>query len=121
VAAAVEMLDRLEELNKRWQEKGEVNIGIGVGINSGSVVVGNIGSPERMDYTVIGEEVNLASRLESSNKEFKTRIIISENTVRAVRPGEIPAGWKIKDLGDTQVRGLVERVKIYTLIKENAL
>jgi len=118
VAAAVEMLDRLEELNKQWQEKGEVNIGIGIGINSGSVVVGNIGSPERMDYTVIGEEVNLASRLESLNKEYKTRIIISENTMRAVQPGEIPAGWKIKDLGDTQVRGLAERVKIFTLNRE---
>jgi len=83
VAAAVEMLDRLEELNKQWQEKGEVNIGIGIGINSGSVVVGNIGSPERMDYTVIGEEVNLASRL----GEFKQRIQDPDNYQRKYYAG----------------------------------
>jgi adenylate cyclase len=115
ITAAVEMLERLEKLNQQWQEKGEAVMGIGVGINSGFVVVGNIGSPERMDYTVIGEEVNLASRLEALNKEYKTQVIISERTFRYLNQNGLPPGWEWQDIGETKVRGLLEPVKIYTL------
>lgn len=120
VAAAADMLARPEELNRRWAEKGEVTLGIGIGINSGPVVVGNIGSPERMDYTVIGEAVNLASRLEGMNKEYKTQIIISEHTARLLNENDLPAPWALQDLGEARVRDLVEPVKIYTFApKEN--
>jgi len=115
ITAAVEMLERLEKLNQQWQEKGEAVMGIGVGINSGFVVVGNIGSPERMDYTVIGEEVNLASRLEALNKEYKTQVIISERTLRYLNQNGLPPGWEWQDIGETKVRVLLEPVKIYTL------
>lgn len=115
VQTALEMLDGLEKLNKMWEERGEVTLGIGVGISTGHVVVGNIGSPERMDYTVIGEDVNLAARLESMNKEFKTRIIISGGTYSQLdhsRPGR-----KFTHLGAVPVRGFELPVDIYTVEK----
>lgn len=121
VAAAVDMLARLGELNRGWREKGEVALEIGIGSMSGPVVVGIIGSPERMDYTVIGEEVNLASRLEGMNKEYKTQIIISERTVRYLQENDLPAPWVLKELGEARVRGMVKPVKVYTLtaLQEN--
>ncbi|OPY59980.1 MAG: Adenylate cyclase 1 [Pelotomaculum sp. PtaU1.Bin065] len=114
LAASLEMLERLKELNKKWEEQGEPLFNIGVGINSGPVVVGNVGSPERMDYTIMGGEVNLASRLESMNKEYKTNIILSDRTLKYLKnkdelPGEITL------LGETSVRGMVEKVLIYTV------
>jgi adenylate cyclase len=117
VVTAIEMLERLEELNQDWKSRGEETMEIGIGINSGEVVVGNIGSPERMDYTVIGEEVNLASRLEGMNKKYNTRIIISERTARLLQESDLPEPWSLVELGEAKVRGLTEPVKIYTLTK----
>ena len=117
LAASVGMLKRLEGLNREWQERGQVTLEVGIGVNSGSVVVGNIGSPDRMDYTVIGEEVNLASRLEGMNKEYKTQIILSERTARLLREGDLPPGWVLKSLGEAKVRGMAEPVQIYTLVR----
>ncbi|MHB8157731.1 MAG: adenylate/guanylate cyclase domain-containing protein, partial [Desulfocucumaceae bacterium] len=116
VQTAIEMLDELEKLNKMWEEQGQVTLGIGVGISTGQVVVGNIGSPERMDYTVIGEDVNLGARLESMNKEFKTRIIISASTYNELdltRPGRI-----FTHLGSVKVRGFENPVDIYSVQKD---
>jgi len=115
VQTGLEMLEALEKLNREWEEKGEVTLGIGVGISTGHVVVGNIGSPERMDYTVIGEDVNLGARLESMNKEFKTRIIISGSTYSQLdqsRPGR-----KFTSLGAVPVRGFELPVEIYSVEK----
>lgn len=114
LAAAVEMVRRLEELNKGWREKGEPTMDIGIGINSGPVVVGNVGSPDRMDYTIIGEDVNLASRLESMNKEYNTRIIISDRSFRHIVNKEGLPG-ELKYLGETNVRGMVVPVGVFTL------
>lgn len=117
VAAAVDMQEQLAELNCRWAARGEPAQGIGVGINSGRVVVGNIGSPERMDYTVIGEAVNLAARLEALNKDYGTQVILSEHTFRLLAPGDVPAGWELRELGGAEVRGLAEPVRVYDLIQ----
>ncbi|MZP29370.1 CHASE2 domain-containing protein [Heliobacterium undosum] len=117
--ASKEMCDALVEMNALWKERGEPLFDLGVGLNSGPVLAGNIGSEERMDYTVIGEDVNLASRLESMNKQFKSRIIVSERTLRYLAPGEtMPEQLDqlgLQEIGEVAVRGLIHPVKIYTL------
>ncbi len=80
--SAIDMLEKLKELNNSFKEKGLPEIDIGVGINTGDVIVGNMGTDMRFDYTAIGDTVNLASRLEGMNKVYKTHIIISEFTFR---------------------------------------
>ena len=80
VAAAIEMTKRLQCVNKWLQEKSYPEISIGIGINTGDVVIGNIGSARKLDYTVIGDNVNLASRLEGLTKPYGCSIIISEFT-----------------------------------------
>lgn len=112
LASAVEMVARLAELNKRWQEKNEPIINIGIGINSGPVIVGNVGSLERMDYTIIGEDVNLASRLEGMNKEFKTNIIVSERSFNYLHNKEI-----LTYLDKVNIRGMATPIGVYTLLK----
>jgi len=112
--ASIEMIKRLEELNERWKAKGQPAIDIGVGINSGPVVVGNVGCTTRMDYTIIGEDVNLASRLESMNKEYKSRVILSDRVIKYLQKKE-----RFKDellhLGAANVRGLTAPIDIYTV------
>lgn len=110
VLAALEMHQRLEEMKR---EKPDSHIGgltIGVGIHSGPLVAGDIGSAEFMEYTVIGSTVNVASRLESLNKELKTSIIISDAT-RQLLTGE----YDLRDLGRQEIRGVSEALQVYAL------
>ncbi|MBU4151477.1 MAG: adenylate/guanylate cyclase domain-containing protein, partial [Proteobacteria bacterium] len=83
--AAMAMGDALRKLQPEWSKKGLPAIEIGVGINTGRVSVGNFGSTQRFDYTVIGDNVNLASRLEGLNKIYGTSILLSEPTYEAVK------------------------------------
>ena len=98
--AAVHMLERLEELKAMWRKAGLPELEIGIGINTGQMVVGNMGSDVRVDYTVLGDSVNLGSRLEGTNKEYETRIIISEWTRAAVKEGIVT-----RRLGAVRVKG----------------
>jgi len=107
--AVLEMRESLGELNERLREEGLDQINTGAGINTGLCVVGNFGSSNRFDYSVLGDSVNLAARLESSCKEFDTDLIISEYS--------LVDGYDYKFLAEVKVKGKSEPVEIYTIEK----
>ncbi|MDQ3282341.1 MAG: adenylate/guanylate cyclase domain-containing protein [Acidobacteriota bacterium] len=108
VACAVEMIDATAQLRERWEREGKAAIRIGIGVNTGEAVAGNIGSERVFGYTVIGDAVNLASRLESKNKDYGTEIIVSESTL--ARMGD---GFTTVYLDEVKVKGKERAVKIY--------
>jgi adenylate cyclase len=108
VTSAVAMVEELRLLNARWASEGRPPLDIGIGINSGEMVAGNIGSDTIMSYTVIGDQVNLGARLESLNKEYGTRIIISESTRQRLK-----GRYDIRPLGDVVVKGKTQPVAIF--------
>ncbi|TAK03459.1 MAG: adenylate/guanylate cyclase domain-containing protein [Candidatus Manganitrophaceae bacterium] len=108
--AALEMAEVLKRLQEKWRSEGKPILEIGIGINTGEMVIGNIGSERRMDYTVIGDHVNLASRLEGLNKEFGTRILISRATCERAE-----AVIKTRKIGSVKVKGKTDEVEIYAL------
>jgi len=111
VQAAIDMIHELGELNKDWAARGMTQLDIGIGVNSGDMIAGNIGSASAMSYTVIGDNVNLGSRLESLNKDYKTRIIISEATkTRLTRT------YETRPLGDVKVKGKTKAVAIHEIV-----
>ena len=116
--AVLAMFERLEELNELWNTRGETQLQMGVGINSGTVIVGNIGSEKRMDYTAIGKDVNLAAKLESLNKVHETNIIISERTYELIKDYPLPAGYIYKNLGRVKMVGFQDKKNIYTITHE---
>ncbi len=109
--SALEQMKALKELNKEFPEEKQINIGIG--LNSGIMTVGNMGSLQRMDYTLIGDNVNLGARLEGTNKQYRTNIIISEYTYGLVKDKMI-----VRELDNIRVKGKNKPVLIYELIDE---
>jgi adenylate cyclase len=107
--AVLEMRESLEKLNDTLTEEGLDTINTGAGINTGLCVVGNFGSSNRFDYSVLGDAVNLAARLESSCKEYDTDLIISEYSLLD--------GYDYDFLDSVTVKGKSEPVKIYTIRK----
>lgn len=108
VKAALAMTRALDDLNAQWAAAGRPVLDIGVGISTGDMVAGNIGSDTIMSYTVIGDTVNLGARLESLNKDYATRIIISEATRSALK-----GQYDIRPLGEVTVKGKSQPVAIY--------
>jgi adenylate cyclase len=112
--SALDMLRALDQLQQKWQAAGLPKIGIGVGINTGSMIVGNMGSATRFNYTVVGDQVNLASRIEATNKTYGTSILISENTYERVKD----EFRNTREVDNIKVRGREQPVKIYELFPE---
>jgi adenylate cyclase len=108
---ALRFLEALEQLRPRWRAEGLPDIEIGVGINTGPMVVGNMGSDLRFDYTVMGDAVNMASRLEGANKLFHTSIMVSEDTWKRV--ATVATGRR---LGSLRLRGRSEPVRVWELL-----
>ena len=108
VNCAMEMTSALNKLNIEFTRKGLPELAMGIGVNTGNVVVGNMGSRDRLNYTVIGDNVNLASRLESVTKDYQVSIIVSENT------RHLSANIKFRKLDRITVKGKQEPVTIYT-------
>jgi len=106
------MMEELRGLERKWRQEGKEPFRMGVGINTGEVIVGNLGSDQRFDYTVIGDPVNLAARLEGLNKDFPeaSGIIISEFTYELAKDHV-----EARPLGDVKVKGRVKPVAIYEL------
>jgi adenylate cyclase len=112
---AVDMILRLKQLHVEWEARGLPPMNIGVGINSGEMSVGNMGSWDRFDYTIMGDHVNLASRLEGINKQYGTNIVISHWTYELCRAGSQDS-WTVRELDTVRVKGKDEPVTIYELI-----
>jgi adenylate cyclase len=108
---ALQMISALDKLNAKWLAEGRKQISIGVGLNTGPVNVGNMGSAKRLAWTVMGDNVNLASRLEGITKEYHARIVISEGTYR-----QVADKFVCRDLDKIRVKGKNQPVTIYELI-----
>jgi adenylate cyclase len=108
VEVANGMIVTLRELNGVRRKKGQLPIDIGIGVNTGDVVVGSIGSPKRMEYTAVGDAVNLASRLEGACKMYGAKVIVSEFTAR-----ELKTRVPLRELDLMRVKGKLQPVSIY--------
>jgi adenylate cyclase len=111
VQAAIDMVEELRRLNTQWQAEGRPPLDIGIGINTGPMIAGNIGSEAIMSYTVIGDAVNLGSRLESLNKQYGTHVIISEATRARLKQAHT-----IRPLGEVVVKGKTQAVPIFEVV-----
>ncbi len=112
IKTALEMCRALSGLNAEFEQRGVQRLDIGIGVNTGMVVAGNMGSKSRLNYTVIGDGVNLASRLEGLTKKYGVNIIVSDNT-RSLAPGFI-----FRELDRVRVKGKTEAVVVYEPVGE---
>jgi adenylate cyclase len=108
---ALDMMRELSSLQATWHERGLPSMTIGIGINTATMVVGNMGSDLRFDYTVIGDGVNLASRLEGANKEYGAAIIISESTWDQVKDRLVT-----RELDIIRVQGKAQQTRIFEVL-----
>jgi adenylate cyclase len=110
ITTALAMLDKLEEFNQEVAKEGVPPFGMGVGINTGFVIVGNMGSSQRFDYTCLGDSVNLASRLEGQSKSYGVQLVVGESTVKASQ-----RGYNFVELDRIAVKGKTKPETIYTV------
>ena len=111
VRASIAMIHALDTLNDLRVSRSQKSIDMGIGLNTDMIVSGNIGSPKRMDYTVIGDGVNLASRLESACKEYSARILASEATVRKLK-----GSYSMREVDLIVVKGKTKPVSVYEIL-----
>ena len=113
IAASLNILKELKVLQEKWKSEGIPYLDIGIGLNTGDVIVGNMGSDVRFDYTVLGDSVNLASRLEATNKNYGTRLIVSEFTRGAAKNKD---QFLFRELDVIRVKGKNEGVRIFEVL-----
>jgi adenylate cyclase len=113
--AALEMQEKTREIAARWELEGKPKLVVRMGLNTDFMVVGNVGGSARFDYTVIGDAVNLASRMEGANKTYGTRIMISERTLSLVKDTFI-----CRELDYLVVKGKTEPIRVFELIGEHS-
>ena len=116
VKTALQMMESLDTFNDEVTKEGIPAFGMGLGINTGTVVVGNMGSDQRFDYTCLGDSVNLAARLEGQSKPYGVRIILGERTAEQVKDE-----YSVVELDCIAVKGKTKGVKIFTLAPDNEL
>jgi len=116
VSCAIEMQNRIHYLNQKEILKGKSPLEIGIGISSGESVIGNVGSANRIEYTAIGDPVNTSARIEPLNKEYKTKILISEIT-----KNQLQGTYKIHFVGKIQLKGKSESTGIYAVTSDLSL
>ncbi len=114
LSVATEMIVSLRSFNETQRGRGDPTVDIGIGIACGDVVVGNIGSPRRMDYTVIGDPVNLAARLESVNKLYDTKILLSEDVV-----ARLQRQWSLREVDLVRVKGKDRSVSVFESLEHH--
>ena len=114
IICADSVLLAVKDLQQKWLKKGRPKIDVGVGINSGEVFIGNIGTKDRMEYTVIGDTVNTASRIEGYNKIYKTKFLIGENTYNIVKQYV-----DVIKINEVALRGKSQKINIYEIIRVN--
>ena len=115
VRCAIAMLREVERLNAESNE-AEPQLKIGIGIHTGALTAGNVGSPDRLEYSVIGETVNLASRLEALTKTFQCEIVMSPRTRELVREF-----FETRPLGESEVRGFSGKIMLYSVSRDKAI
>ncbi|MDZ4244562.1 MAG: adenylate/guanylate cyclase domain-containing protein [Candidatus Gracilibacteria bacterium] len=113
--AAIEMQNKLVGLREKWKTEGKPEIFVRIGINSGPVVAGNVGSKDRFDYTVMGDTVNLGSRLEGANKQYGTEIMIGKNTADLIENSEFKDMFTLRYLDKITVKGKTQAVEVFEL------
>ena len=111
VRCSINMLKTLDAWNEERQAKGQLPVKIGIGLNTDSIVSGNIGSPTRMNYTLIGDGVNLAARLESACKQYAAKLLISEYTFKKLK-----GTYRTRDIDEVIVIGKTEPVRVYEVL-----
>jgi adenylate cyclase len=111
--AALGMRRQLSQLNQTWREQGRMGLGMGIGVNHGEVIVGNIGSQERMDPTVIGDAVNLASRLEALTRTYGVDMLVGASVAELVRDEVY-----LRSVARVQVKGKTKPVDVFTFVAE---
>ena len=112
VLSAIQIEVKTNELKELYAERGLPDINVGTGVNTGTCIVGNMGSETRFDYSVIGDAVNLAARLEA--KAARHELVEYKTVISSMTADQLPDSYRLKEIGDINVKGKVDVIKIFS-------